>query len=42
MMSTVDLFWLFGWIFLSAIPVLWLTKPAAQKTSPPPAALAAD
>jgi MFS transporter, DHA2 family, multidrug resistance protein len=39
MMSTVDLFWLFGWIFLSAIPILWLTKPSSKPV--PPAALAA-
>lgn len=26
MLATVDLFWIYGWIFLSAIPILWLTK----------------
>jgi DHA2 family multidrug resistance protein len=35
MLSTVDLFWLFGWIFLSAIPVLWMTKPTANKAPVP-------
>jgi DHA2 family multidrug resistance protein len=38
MLATVDLFWLFGWIFLSAIPVLWLTKPSNK---PAPAAVLA-
>jgi DHA2 family multidrug resistance protein len=42
MLSTIDLFWLFGWIFLSAIPVLWLTKPSNNKPLPAAAAVAAD
>lgn len=38
MLSTVELFWLFGWIFLALIPVVWITRPrvAPQGAAPPP------
>jgi DHA2 family multidrug resistance protein len=34
MLSTVDLFWVYGWIFLSAIPILWLAKVRKRPATP--------
>lgn len=34
MLSSVDLFWLCGWIFIGAIPLLLLAKPTRSSTKP--------
>jgi DHA2 family multidrug resistance protein len=40
MLSTVELFWIYGWIFLGAIPILWLTKTRKRSANATPVIVA--
>ena len=40
MLSTVELFWIYGWIFLGAIPILWLTKTRKRSATATPVIVA--